>query len=125
MKTREELEKENEELKAQLDQLRSGAYPSMAGAKTYTPSSQSFTIKGLAEMILVVDSKDTVGFVNSKHDFQVKAVRTIPQGESVCTFELWRKRPGEPRRLGALFEVTREKVTRRPEQTKTAKAQNQ
>ena len=31
-----------------------------------------------------------------EQDFQVNVVRTIPQGESVCTFELWRKQPGEP-----------------------------
>jgi len=29
------------------------------------------------------------------NDFQVKVVRTIPAGADVCTFEIWRKRPGE------------------------------
>ncbi|HUT52502.1 MAG TPA: hypothetical protein VM658_03850 [bacterium] len=28
-------------------------------------------------------------------DFQVKAVKTIPSGSPVCTFELWQKQPGD------------------------------
>jgi hypothetical protein len=28
-------------------------------------------------------------------DFQVKVTKTIPAGSPVCTFDLWRKRPGE------------------------------
>jgi hypothetical protein len=28
-------------------------------------------------------------------DFQIKVVQTIPAGAQVCTFELWRKKPGE------------------------------
>lgn len=29
-------------------------------------------------------------------DFQLKVVQTIPAGARVCTFEIWRKKPGEP-----------------------------
>lgn len=65
MKTQQEYEKEIAELKAQLDELRAGAYLTMAGAKTHTPSGQSFTIDGLDELILLVDPKNVIGFVNA------------------------------------------------------------
>ena len=30
------------------------------------------------------------------NDFNVKVVQTIPAGSKVCTFQIFRKKPGEP-----------------------------
>jgi hypothetical protein len=32
---------------------------------------------------------------SSEADFQVKVIKTIPAGAKVCTFEIWRKKPGD------------------------------
>ncbi len=67
MRTSEDYEAEIKMLKAELDRVRGGAaMMTMAGAQPLTGLGESFTIQGLEEMIMVVDDKGTLAYLNDR-----------------------------------------------------------
>lgn len=67
MKKPEEYEAEIAALKEELDRVRGGgALMTVVGAKPVSSAGDSFTIQGLEEMILVVDSKGEIAYLNDR-----------------------------------------------------------
>jgi class 3 adenylate cyclase len=67
MRTSEDYETEIAALKAELERLRGGAaMMTVAGAQPVTTQGTRFTIQGLEEMILVVDEKREIAYLNDR-----------------------------------------------------------